>query len=117
MRPLRYIIPAIFGFACGVTVGFLFIFMLPDLFGSTVGKAIAGAALGLVFGGLIGSISGELNAAGDAGAHRVLVAGFFGAFGGGMGATKLLLVWMLFQRFRWPIPEWAPPLSFLTSLF
>jgi hypothetical protein len=116
MRALRYIIPAIFGFACGLTVGFFWVFLLPDLFG-TVGKAISGAVLGIVFGGLIGSISGELNASGDAGAHRLVVAGLFGGFGGGMGATKLLLVWMLFQRFRWPIPDWAPPLSFLTSLF
>jgi hypothetical protein len=114
---MRYILPILFGAATGLVVGFLFIYMLPHMFSSAVGNSIAGGIVGMVFGALIGSISGELNASGDAGGHRLLVAGFFGFLGGAMGATKLLLVWMIFQRFKWPIPDWAPPLTSLTSLF
>jgi hypothetical protein len=113
---MKYFLPTVFGLATGLTVGFFWVFLLPDMFTSPLGRAIAGGVLGCVFGGLIGSISGEMNASGDAGGHRLLVAGFFGLVGGAMGATKLLLLWMLFRHFRWPVPDWAPPVSFLNSL-
>lgn len=112
---LRFFVPALFGFICGTVVGFFLVYVLDIK--APMSQAIGGAIVGLVFGGVIGSISGEINATGESGANRVVVAGFFGIIGGMLGATKFLWLWMLFHRFHWPIPEWAPPLSYFISLF
>ena len=71
---MRYLIPAGFGFICGTVVGFFLVYVLEGTFkNSVMAQCIGGAVVGMIFGGVIGSISGEINASGESGAHRVVV--------------------------------------------
>lgn len=102
---MTYLLPAIFGLISGALTGFVLVYLAPGYFNSLVAQIIGGIIVGAIFGGMIGSISGELNASGDLGGHRVLIAGFFGAIGGFLGATKLQVIWITFRYFRWPVPR------------
>jgi hypothetical protein len=99
-----YLLPTIFGFTSGALAGFVLVYLFENAFSTLTGQIIAGIIVGAIFGGLIGSISGDLNASGDAGTHRMLVAAFFGAIGGVVGATKLAVIWGILKYFRIPIP-------------
>jgi hypothetical protein len=94
----------IFGFLAGVLSGFVLVYLFPTYFPSLLAQIIAGVIVGAIFGGIIGSISGEANASGDLGTHRVLIAAFFGALGGIVGASKLGAIWAIFKYFHWPTP-------------
>lgn len=101
---VSYFLPMIFGFISGTLAGFVLVYLFESTFSTMLGQIIAGIIVGAIFGGIIGSISGDLNASGDAGSHRLLVAAFFGAIGGVVGATKLAAIWAIFKYFHIPIP-------------
>lgn len=101
---MNYILPALFGFITGCVTGFTITYLMPGTFSTVLAQTIGGIVVGAIFGGLIGSISGELNATGDTGTHKLLVAILFGALGGFFAATKLEVIWVFFRYMHWRVP-------------
>ena len=101
---MGYLLPIIFGSISGAAGGFVLIYLFGGFINSPFWQIIGGLIVGAIFGGLIGSVSGDANASGDLGRHRVLIAGIFGAGGGYLGATKLAILWAFFRYMHWPTP-------------
>jgi hypothetical protein len=99
-----YVFPALFGIVVGLGSGFFLAWLELSWLKDAIWRSIGGALIGTIFGAIIGSISGDPNASTDQGGHRVLIAGFFGALGGWLGATKLEVIWMFLRYMNWPSP-------------
>ena len=100
---MQYLLPMIFGFLSGTSVGFVLVYLFPGQFQTMLAQVIAGIIAGAIFGAIIGSISGDANASGDMGTHRLLIAAFLRDRRRAR-RTKLGVVWVFFKYMPWPTP-------------